>query len=254
MNIILIEPQNVDRMHTRLIGAQARHVVKILRAKRGDNIRAGIVNGNLGKGTIVSMSARQPYSVDLRLDMPATPPPKLPIDIIVALPRPIVLRRVLKSIASLGVGSLYIINAGRVEKSYWDSTLIQQDTLRQWLIQGLELGGDTVLPEVELSRGFKDFVSNTLTPVATRYQNRLIAHPHGACQRTIHTGVPYSGRVLLAIGPEGGWLPYEVERFTSGGFDLFDMGDRILGVETAVSALCGMIMASHVQLKAGKYP
>jgi hypothetical protein len=32
------------------------------------------------------------------------------------------------------------------------------------------------------------------------------------------------------------------------------MGDRILGVETAVSALCGMIMASHVQLKAGKYP
>ncbi|HBH32133.1 MAG TPA: 16S rRNA (uracil(1498)-N(3))-methyltransferase, partial [Desulfofustis sp.] len=174
-------------MHTRLIGTQARHVVKILKAKRGDNIKAGIVNGNMGKGTIVSMSARQPYSVDLRLDMPATPPPKLPIDIIVALPRPIVLRRVLKSIASLGIGSLYIINAGRVEKSYWDSTLIQQDTLRQWLIQGLELGGDTVLPEVQLNRGFKDFVSNTLTPVATRYQNRFIAHPHGACQRTIHT-------------------------------------------------------------------
>lgn len=183
--------------------------------------------------------------------MPATPPPKLPIDIIIALPRPIVLRRVLKSIASLGVGSLYIINAGRVEKSYWDSALIQKVTLRQWLIQGLELGGDTVLPEVELSRGFKDFVTNTLTPVATRYQNRLIAHPHDACQRTINMGVPYTGKVLLAIGPEGGWLPYEVERFTSGGFDLLDMGDRILGVETAVSTLCGMIMASHAQLKAG---
>jgi RsmE family RNA methyltransferase len=43
--------------------------------------------------------------------------------------------------------------------------------------------------------------------------------------------------VTLAIGPEGGWIPYEVDLLNKAGLQPVQLGDRILRVETAVTAL-----------------
>jgi RsmE family RNA methyltransferase len=47
--------------------------------------------------------------------------------------------------------------------------------------------------------------------------------------------------ICLAIGPEGGWNDYEVDRFIQAGFRAFSMGERILQVDTAVVALLAQI-------------
>ena len=44
-------------------------------------------------------------------------------------------------------------------------------------------------------------------------------------------------RLLVAIGPEGGWEQSEIIRFQRAGFHLVHMGDRILRTDMAVSQL-----------------
>jgi RsmE family RNA methyltransferase len=168
--------------------------------------------------------------MDVALDQ--EPPPPLPVTLILSLPRPKVLRRVLMSVTTMGVKKIYLINSFRVEKSFWQTPFLEEGSVRQQLILGLEQAKDTVMPQVHLRRLFKPFMEDEL-PDIIRGTTPLIAHPHDAD--------PFSsgmcGPVTLAIGPEGGFIPYEVERLKETGFRAVSLGERILTVETAVPAL-----------------
>ncbi|NIP44236.1 MAG: RNA methyltransferase, partial [candidate division Zixibacteria bacterium] len=50
-----------------------------------------------------------------------------------------------------------------------------------------------------------------------------------------------SGRILLAIGPEGGWVPFEIEMMQNHGFQKCTLGRWILRVEHAVTASLSQI-------------
>ncbi len=168
--------------------------------------------------------------MDIHLDR--EPPPKLPLTLVLALPRPKVLRRVLRAMSTLGVGRIILLNCFRVEKSYWSSPLLQQESLREQLILGLEQAGDTILPEVLLRPLFKPFIEDELPGLANGTLS-LVAHPVASqfCPRDIGQAA------TLAIGPEGGFISYEIEKFVSCGFTPVRIGERILSVETAVPAL-----------------
>ena len=153
-----------------------------------------------------------------------------------ALPRPKMLRRILRTIAELGVPELHLINSYRVEKSYWQSPVLKQGTLREYLLQGLEQSRDTQVPRVHHHHAFKPFVEDSL-PGMIRGGNALLAHPgeHSPCPRHI------SGETLLVIGPEGGFIPYEVDKLQSAGCNVVSLGPRILRVENAVTSLLGRL-------------
>jgi 16S rRNA (uracil1498-N3)-methyltransferase len=168
--------------------------------------------------------------MDVQLNQSAPPP--LPLTLVLALPRPKVLRRVLRSVTALGVKRIVLLNCVRVEKSYWQSPVLSSGLLQEQLILGLEQSKDTNLPEVLLRPLFKPFVEDEL-PGLIKGTLPLVAHPTAStpCPRDIKKAA------TLAIGPEGGFVDYEMDKIIQCRFTPVHMGERILSVETAVPAL-----------------
>jgi len=176
---------------------------------------------------------------DLRVELTKPPPPPLALNLILALPRPKMLRRILQATTSLGIKQIHLIGSWRVEKSYWQSPFLEPDKIHEQLILGLEQAIDTQLPEVHLHPYFKPFVEDKLDTIAGD-TTRLVAHPVAAAP------LPSTSLndLTLAIGPEGGFIPYEIEKFAELGFAAVSLGPRILTVEVAVSSLVSRLTSN----------
>ncbi|WP_027966191.1 16S rRNA (uracil(1498)-N(3))-methyltransferase [Halomonas halocynthiae] len=232
MNLILLSPDDVENTTLARVRCPRRltHLRNIHRACQGDEFTLGIENGLLGKGKLLTLNTQEAVFDISQLNQ--SPPPALPVHLVLALPRPRMLARSLEHITALGVKQLTLLHTRRVEKSYWQSPELNEDKIRQHLELGLEQARDTRLPEVTLARGFRPFIEDHLS---TLLQGRrgLLAHPGmpEACPRGIETPS------LLLIGPEGGFIDWEVQQLLAAGCQGIHLGPRILRVETAVTAL-----------------
>jgi len=236
VNLVLLEPEELGADGTaRLTGRRAAHVREVLAAGPGDRIQAGLVGGRLGEAEILAASEGE---LVLRPALDRDPPPPSPVSLLLALPRPKILRKVLQASAAMGVMRIVLLGSWRVEKSYFGSPLLAPDALRRELLLGLEQGRDTRVPEVSVRRLFKPFVEDELDGVLPE-RNRLLAHPAGA--GPIERLVPRGGRAALAVGPEGGWTPYEAGRLEERGFQPFSLGPRTLRVDAAVPYAVGQV-------------
>ncbi len=237
MNLILLdESDGHGAGSTVLHGRRALHVRNVLRAKIGDRIRVGILGGRVGDATIEEIGDD---AVHLTYRLDQDPPAKLPLTVVLAMPRPKALRRILRTVSELGITRLVVLNSYRVEKSFWQTPLLQQDAVRQALREGLEQARDTVLPEVQLEPLFKPFVEDRL-PAIVGKSDAIVAHPLAESGCGNSTGE----NVTLAIGPEGGFIPYEVEKLIEAGFRSVHLGPRILRVETALPFLAARLFGT----------
>lgn len=238
MNVILIHPrewgQNSTSGQLVLQDERHRHIRDVIKPEPGDQLRVGLLGGLLGTAIVCNLDARE---VTLEIVLDSAPPPPLPVTLLLALPRPKVLRRTLQACTTLGVKNIYLINSFRVEKSYWQTPFLEENAVQETLLLGLEQARDTRLPQVHLRKRFKPFVEDEL-PTLMQGQQGWIAHPTPTAQPCP------SGLIepcLLAVGPEGGFIPYEVEKLAEAGFQTIGLGPRILKVETAVPALLGKL-------------
>lgn len=234
MNLILLFPEDfVDEERVVLTGRRLEHVRNVHRASLGRELVVGVTGGRIGCGTILRLDAGE---LEMLVTLDRDPPAPLPLTLVLALPRPKVLNRILAGVASLGVKRIVLVNAWRVEKSYWKSPRVTEENFREQSILGLEQARDTVLPAIEMHRFFRKFAEEEL-PAMARDTLALAAHPgaSGECPRAVQQAV------TLAIGPEGGFVAAEVESLERAGFELVSIGERILRVETAVAALIGRL-------------
>ncbi|MCW8886382.1 MAG: 16S rRNA (uracil(1498)-N(3))-methyltransferase [Motiliproteus sp.] len=230
MNIVLLEDSDFETSSRATVsGRRCQHILDVHRVKAGDELRVGLIGGDMGTATIVQYSSER-ITLDVILD--CAPPPQLPLTLLMALPRPKVLKRIFQTCATMGVRELILINSFRVEKSYWQSPWLQPEKIREHLLLGLEQGVDTQLPKVQLQKRFKPFVEDELPSIADG-KRCLVAHPYHA------SPCPSSNQeeTVLAIGPEGGFIPYEVDKLEHLGFTPVELGRRILRVETALPVL-----------------
>lgn len=230
MNLILLsEDDFVGPNCVQLQGRRLKHILTVHRAALGDQLSVGLLNGPIGKGTVSTMT---PETITLELHLDQRPPAPLPAALVLALPRPKVLKRVLIAASSMGVKKIFLINAFRVEKSFWKSPLLSRERLDEFLTLGLEQAKDTLMPEVHLRQLFKPFAEDEL-PAIVKDSLALVAHPAAqhVCPRDTKE------QVTLAIGPEGGFIAYEIEKLVSLGFSPVSLGERPLRVETVVPAL-----------------
>lgn len=238
MNLILIHPGEIQNDRVAFSDHRADHIRTVLNSSPGDTLRTGIVNGPLCSSRVLEIADDK---VILEITRQGTAPPRPDTDLILALPRPIMLKRILSQAASLGVSRIYLVNANRVEKSFFNASLLHANAYNTYLHHGLEQAVDTFLPELSIHPRFKPFVEDLLPKINNDYPVRLVAHPEAEMTLPERITPPLKKRVLLAIGPEGGWVDYEISKFQEQGMQSFAMGPRILKVDTAVAALLAQI-------------
>ena len=241
VNLIILTPSDAAGVDTfEISDERSAHIRNVLRSQVGDTLRVGIVDGPVGTATIVGIS-----EISVRLEFANQEPMPLPThetDVICALPRPQTLKKVLSLAATMQVRNLFLIRADRVEKSYYHSPLLQPDNYRRFLIEGLGQGKSTRLPVVTIHDRFRRFLEDELPTLAEKEEScrRLLPDPDS--DRRLTDILPPSGtNSLIAIGPEGGWVPFEIEAMESIGFQRFCLGPWTLRVEQALTAALAQI-------------
>jgi 16S rRNA (uracil1498-N3)-methyltransferase len=236
LNLLLLETPEVRDGAVTLTGRRAEHLLRVLKVVPGDVVRVGVVNGKIGSGRVLAIEGE---AVRLAVELDREPVCDLQVELILALPRPIMLQRILKQATVLGVRRFYLIRSRRVEKSFFHSPVLAPEKIHTILLEGMEQAMDTWLPPVSIHHQFKPFVEDVLPTLAGQ---GLIAHPDAGGTLA---GIPIAGesgqRLLLAVGPEGGWSDYELQCFIDQGFYGFTMGNRILHVDTAVVSLLAQL-------------
>jgi len=240
VNLLLLEPAELHPDGTaRLAGRRLAHAREVLKAQAGDELRIGILGGSMGTARVVHLDA---HELVLAVSAQEPPPPRAGVDLLLAIPRPKQLKRVLPAVASLGVDRLVLVNAARVEKSYFQSHVLTEDSVREYLLQGLEQAKDTQLPELLIRDRFRPFIEDEAPALFASHQ-KLLPHPPATAPLF---GQPRPGptqRIVLAVGPEGGWVPFEVELLQAAGFLPFSLGPRVLRTEVAIPVLLGQLSA-----------
>jgi len=231
--ILLFESDFIDTKRVRLAGRRYEHIAQILKPQLGDQLCVGQANARIGTGRVV---AHNRQSVELQVELKHNPPKALPLTLIVALPRPQVIKRTLLCASSLGIKKIIFLDFARVEKTFWQSSTLREDAIQASLVLGLEQAKDTVLPEVLLRKDFKGFVQGEL-PALIKGTLPLLAHPGSSnpCPKGVRQ------TVSLVIGPEGGLTEGEVKAFSVLGFQMIDLGPRILRVESVLPFAAGRL-------------
>jgi len=232
MNLLLFDSHDISgKDEITISGRRLKHLNKILKVKVGGKIDVGKLGGLMGKGRIVSINENE---AKLELKLHITPPEKLPLSLIIGLPRPKMLSRILSNIAAAGVRSLHLVNSRKVEKSYWQSPLLQIENIHKQFKIGLEQASDTILPDINLWRQFKPFVEDSLSGFLTG-QRCFIAQPGN------YPLLPADSNIAttLALGPEGGFIPYEIDKLIDAGCAPVSLGARVLRLESAIDSVIG---------------
>ncbi|MBD3392572.1 MAG: 16S rRNA (uracil(1498)-N(3))-methyltransferase [Chitinivibrionales bacterium] len=235
MNMILLFPSDFAGTGTRvrLAGRRLKHVLRVHRAKPGDTLRVGLAGADTGTGTITRLTSR---ALEMEVALTDPPPPPLDCTLVLAIPRPKMLSRMLQYGASAGIKRMILVRTWRVDKSYLDSPSLEKEEIDVQLVLGLEQARDTVFPRVEIRRLFRPFAEDDL-PEIIHGTRPIVAHPDAVepCPRNVKK------HVTLAIGPERGFTPFEIELLHKLGFEPVTLGPRPFRTENALPALIGRL-------------
>lgn len=211
---------------------QIKHLNQHLQLRAGDTLKVGVRDGQRYLTEVQSITAQQ---IMLRPIQTESVPNKVPVHLILALPRPKVLRRMIMDAVTLGVERISLIHSYRVDKSYWQSPFLQQ--LDDYVTLGLEQAGDTIVPEIQLYKRFKPFVEDVLPTLISEQRPAYVAHPYA--EQSMPHAIAHGCNLI--VGPEGGFIPYEIELLKKNGCQAMSLGNRILRTETAVSNILGRL-------------
>ena len=247
MNRILFESDEIVDGVATFGGVRAEHVRKVLHGEVGQILKTGVLDGKIGTGEIIEMAGDE-----IRVRVTHDAEPLAPwVDLVLAPPRPRILKRLLPQLATMGVGRIVLVGAQKVEKDFWGATLLKEESYRPLLVDGLMQGCvSTQVPVIESRRNFRRFVADELDG-AFATTRRLVAHPYesgkGGMDAEGGRGAvggrgDEGGRLLLAIGPEGGWTDEEVALLEAHGFARYSLGSRILRTDTATIALLAQLL------------
>ncbi|MDY6468267.1 16S rRNA (uracil(1498)-N(3))-methyltransferase [Acinetobacter faecalis] len=236
MNIVLIDERQTQSDVWKISSKrQLEHLHTHVDVKIGDTLKVGILQGKRYLTRIVDMSETAIHVQPLHEE---TVPEKLAVTLVVALPRPKVLRRLIMDSVTLGVEKIILLHSYRVDKSYWQTPFLQQ--LDHYVTLGLEQAGDTISPKIELYKRFKPFVEDVLPTLISEECPAYVAHPY------VDHKMPFANEqgCTIVIGPEGGFIPYEIDLLIKNGCQAVSLGNRIIRTETVIPYVLGRLFSA----------
>jgi len=233
MNLLLI-PEKQSTYQLSKKDPRLDHVRGILRLGLGDCFDIGVINGPLGKATIIHIDE---LGLTLENTWLETPPELPPIHLLIGLPRPATAQKILTDATTLGAIGLHFFQAKKSDPAYAKSKLWQSEHYHQYLQLGAEQAFSTHLPIVTINDSLENAIQQ-LPAVSQRialdvYEGTL---RFGSIEKMI-------APLAIAIGPERGWHQAERVLFREQQFQLAHFSERVLRVETAVITALAIIQA-----------
>jgi 16S rRNA (uracil1498-N3)-methyltransferase len=222
-----------------LAGPEAHHLVHVKRAKPG--VRVTLFDGGGAEFAAEIRTIRRDevvLAVLERREIDRESP--IELTLAVSLPKGDRQKWLVEKCTELGVsGVVPIVTTRSVAQPGPQAA----SRLVRAVIEASKQCGRNRLMVIHDAQNWADFA---VSPVARDRSNvlRLIAHPGGGKFSLDLLGAGPPDRVLLAVGPEGGFTPEEVELALAAGWIAIDLGPRILRIETAAVLLSGLVTLS----------
>lgn len=225
--------------HVLLTGAEAHHLIHVMRAKPGAEVVLFDGSGaefpaqvaRIGRSEVeLAVLSRRQVDRELPLD----------VSLAVALPKGDRQRWLVEKAVELGVSQIVPLYTTRSVARPSPQAL---DRLRRAVVEASKQCGRNRLMQIAPPRQWAELLADDAG--TTR---RIMAHPHGeGSPRVPFLADSLTGPVLLAIGPEGGFAAEEVTLAIDAGWQTIDLGPRILRTETAAILLVAMVAISGLQ-------
>ena len=237
MNLLLFEPEDIMPDGTAAIsGRRLRQLRDVIKAAPGKLCKAGVLGGNLGRAEVLSIDDDRAL---LRFEAQQEPPPPLAVTLLCALPRPLTFAKVVHSAVTCGVKKIHFFHSAKVEKSYWQSSRLAPDAIREEVVLALEQCADTVMPELFFHRRFRAFFEDEVPALTPDGALSIFGSPDA--REKVPVGAALRSHVVLAVGPEGGFNEFEEELLKRSGFYPVTLGRRILRSEFAVNSILTLL-------------
>jgi 16S rRNA (uracil1498-N3)-methyltransferase len=227
-----------DEATATLVGAQAEHMARVLRAQPG--MEADVVAG--GHVFHAEVAAVAPSEVRLNLITEVEADPALPVTLVMAIYKFDHMEWALEKATELGVAAVAPVFARRSEKHLALAAEKRAERWRRIVHEAAQQSRRSDVPLIHepITLAARVRASSAATRIVLAEQERtttlrnLIEEAQAAAQDEMPT-------LEIAIGPEGGWAPEEEALFDANDWRAASLGPRILRAETAAIAALAVV-------------
>jgi 16S rRNA (uracil1498-N3)-methyltransferase len=239
VNFLAVHPEELSADgEIRLQGARALRAARVHRLGTGADCSFLVLGAGRGRARVLESSA-DILRLQVLERIPALPISS--IELLVAVPRPQTIKKVLQLLPCFAVARLYFVGSERSQKSYLSSHSLHAEEIQEEILLGMEQSGQSIGPEVLQHKNLREALPQLFGPAAnSQARVRAVAHTGlGACSLAAACSAQPGATLVLAVGPEAGWSESELTLFVQHGFVQVSLGPRILRVEVALAALLG---------------
>ena len=216
----------VSGNHAALTGGHADHLVRVLRARVGQEFDI-VTSSVVRHGRIVTIDEGR-VEFELGDEVPAANIPN--ITLLFAIFKFDRMEWAIEKCTELGVTRIIPVLARRTDAHLASAAAKRAERWRRIATQAAEQSRRASPPEIADPRKLKDAATITAS------LRIVLAESEQQTQLRDLLATPPAGEILLAIGPEGGWAEDELQLFQKTGWISASLGSTILRAETAAIA------------------
>lgn len=215
-------------MAVQLDADESHHARRVLRMEIGEKIELFDGHGCRATGELLSWSG----GATIRLHTATHSPRICPrLDVAVTIPKGPRADEMVSQLSQLGVDRLIPL---RAERAVVDPRQTKLEKFSRASIESAKQCGRDYLMEIASPGEMEKLLRED-------YDVKLIAAPGGGGGEELESRLKQAQRVLVLIGPEGGWTDDEREAAVSSGAAAWSLGSHILRIETAACAAAAVI-------------